>query len=278
MEEIAMRHWNKELRMNRLFHESGKTVMVAMDHGQGGVKPGLAHPEQLIRTIIAAGPDAILLSAGMARTYNYLFGHKGDPALVISSDFILGSTVPQAPGAMEVLRQSLSVEEAVRLGADAIKALLVFGNGSIEAQADNQQYITRLAEECGKWNLPLIVEPTTWGSRLTAEKKRDVSLYADMARVAGEMGADLVKCDYMGTPEEYQAVVDNCPVPVAILGGAKAEAEQVAGTIEDALRCGVSGVVFGRNVWQSADPAATVRGLQALTYHGDRETFLKLCR
>ena len=251
-----MRHWNKELRMNRLFHESGKTVMVAMDHGQGGVKPGLAHPEQLIRTIIAAGPDAILLSAGMARTYNYLFGHKGDPALVISSDFILGSTVPQAPGAMEVLRQSLSVEEAVRLGADAIKAL----------------------QECGKWNLPLIVEPTTWGSRLTAEKKRDVSLYADMARVAGEMGADLVKCDYMGTPEEYQAVVDNCPVPVAILGGAKAEAEQVAGTIEDALRCGVSGVVFGRNVWQSADPAATVRGLQALTYRGDRETFLKLCR
>ena len=88
----------------------------------------------------------------------------------------------------------------------------------------------------------------------------------------------MVKCDYMGTPEEYQAVVDNCPVPVAILGGAKAEAAQVAKNIEDALSCGVCGVVFGRNVWQSADPAATVKGLQALTYHGDRDTFLKLCK
>ena len=274
-----MRYWNKQLRMNRLMDQtSGKTVMVAMDHGQGGVKPGLAHPEKLIRTIVEAKPDALLLSAGMARTYNYLFGHKDSPALVISSDFILGSTVPQTPGALEVLRQSISVEEAVRLGADAIKALLVFGNDSICAQADNQQYITRLAEECNKWNLPLIVEPTTWGSKLTAEKKRDVSLYADMARIAGEMGADMVKCDYMGTPEEYQAVVDNCPVPVAILGGAKAEAAQVAKTIEDALSCGVCGVVFGRNVWQSANPAATVKGLQALTYHGDRDTFLKLCK
>lgn len=273
-----MRYWNKELRMNRLMHDSGKTVMVAMDHGQGGVKPGLAHPEKLIKTIISAGPDAILLSAGMARTYNYLFGHKNAPALVISSDFILGSTVPQSPGAMEELRQSISVEEAVRLGADAIKALLVFGNSSLKAQADNQQYITRLAEECNKWNLPLIVEPTTWGSQLTAERKKDVSLYADMARIAGEMGADLVKCDYMGTPEEYQAVVDNCPVPVAILGGAKADPLQVANTITDAISCGVCGVVFGRNVWQSNDPAATVKGLQAITYYGDRDTFLQLCK
>lgn len=273
-----MRHWNKEIRMNRLFNEDGKTVMVAMDHGQGGVKPGLANPEKLIETIIAAQPDAILLSSGLARTYNYLFGHKGDPALVISSDFVLGNTIPQTSGSLEVIRQSISVEEAVRLGADAIKALLVFGNKDIEAQADNQEYITRLAEECNRWNLPLIVEPTTWGSELDAEKKKDVSLYADMARIAGEMGADLVKCDYVGTPEEYQAVVDNCPVPIAILGGSKASPDQIADTIENALSCGVSGVVFGRNVWQSEDPAATVKGLQALTYNKDREEFMRLCK
>lgn len=273
-----MRHWNKELRMNRLFDACGKTVMVALDHGQGGVKPGLAHPEQLLAKLIAAKPDAILLSAGMARVYNYLFGHKGDPALVISSDFIIGNTVPQAPGPLEELRQSIHVEEAVRLGADALKAVLIFGRESLRDHADNQQYITRLAEECNKWDLPLIVEPTTWGRTITADKKKEVALYADMARISGEMGADLVKCDYMGSAEEYQAVVDNCPVPVAILGGAKAEAGQVADTIQSALRCGVSGVVFGRNVWQSADPAATIEGLKAITYNGDRETFLRLCK
>ena len=273
-----MRHWNKELRMNRLFDVSGKTVMVALDHGQGGVKPGLAHPEQLIKKLIGAKPDAILLSSGMARTYNHLFGHRDDPALVISSDFILGNTIPQAPGALEELRQSISVEEAVRLGADAIKALLVFGRGSLKDQADNQQYITKLAEECNKWNLPLIVEPTTWGSEMKPERKKEVSLYADMARISGEMGADIVKCDFVGSSEEYQAVVDNCPVPIAILGGAKADPVNIADTIDSALKCGVVGVVFGRNVWQSADPTATVNGLKAITYKGDRESFLRLCK
>jgi class I fructose-bisphosphate aldolase len=270
-----MRHWNKELRMNRLFDECGKTVMVAMDHGQGGVKPGLAHPERLIKTLIAAKPDAILLSGGMARTYNYLFGRKEGPALVVSSDFIIGSSVPQAPGDIEELRQSISVEECVRLGADAVKALLIFGRRDLRLQADNMEYITRLARDCDRWNLPLIVEPTTWGAALTEEKKKDISLYADMARIAGELGADLVKCDYFGTPEEFRSVVDNCPVPVAILGGAKAEAEQLARTIENAADSGACGVVFGRNVWQSADPAAVVSGLKAITYRGDRDTFLK---
>ena len=124
-----MRHWNKELRMNRLFDACGKTVMVAMDHGQGGVKPGLAHPEQLLETLVAAQPDAILLSGGMARTYNYLFGAKNSPALVISSDFFANNTIPQQPGEIEELRQSISVEECVRLGADAGQGLFIFAGG-----------------------------------------------------------------------------------------------------------------------------------------------------
>lgn len=273
-----MRHWNKELRMNRLFDACGKTVMVAMDHGQGGVKPGLAHPEQLLKTLVAAQPDAILLSGGMARTYNYLFGAKNSPALVISSDFIVGNSIPQQPGEIEELRQSISVEECVRLGADAIKALLIFGRRDNHLQADNMAYITRLAEECDRWNLPLIVEPTTWGAALDDDMRKKVSLYADMARISAELGADLVKCDYMGTPEEYQAVVDNCPVPVAILGGAKAAPESIANTIESAAKCGVCGVVFGRNVWQSEDPARMVQALKAITYRGDREEFLRLSK
>lgn len=273
-----MRHWNKELRMNRLFDESGKTVMVAMDHGQGGVKPGLAHPERLLTSLVEARPDALLLSGGMARTYNYLFGRKNSPALVISSDFIVGNSIPQQPGEIEELRQSISVEECVRLGADAIKALLIFGRRDNHLQADNMAYITRLAEECDRWNLPLIVEPTTWGATLTDDIRAKVSLYADMARISAELGADLVKCDYVGTPEEYQAVVDNCPVPVAILGGAKAAPETIADTIESASSCGVCGVVFGRNVWQSEDPARMVQALKAITYRGDREEFLRLCK
>lgn len=272
------RHWNKELRMGRLFGKNGKTVMVALDHGQGGVKPGLEHPEKLLTTLVEANPDAILLSGGMARTFNYLFGGKNKPSLIISSDFILSSSIPQEEGAGEEIHQSISVEECVRLGADAIKALLVFGKADVGIVARNMRYITKLAEECNKWNLPLMVEPTTWGCNFTGELKAKVSLYADMARICAELGADIVKCDFVGTAEEFQSVIDGCPVPIAILGGGKAEPEKIADTIEEAGNCGTCGVVFGRNVWQSENPARMVQALKAITYEGDRETFLKLTK
>lgn len=271
-----MRHWNKELRMNRLFDACGKTVMVAMDHGQGGVKPGLSHPEKLLQTIISANPDAVLLSGGMARTFNYLFGGKHKPALVISSDFILTSSIPQVEGNGEEILQSISVQECVKLGADAIKALLVFGKDNVGIVAKNMQYIARLAEECNTWNMPLIVEPTTWGRNFTGELRKDVSLYADMARISAELGADMVKIEFVDNAAGFQQVVDGCPVPIAILGGSKTSLEQIADIICEAAACGTCGVVFGRNVWQSKNPATMVLALKALTYEGDREKFMAL--
>lgn len=273
-----MRHWNKELRMGRLFGETGKTVMVALDHGQGGVKPGLENPEKLLSTLVASGPDAILLSSGMARTFNYMFGGKNKPSLVISSDFILNNTIPQIEGSGEEIHQSISVEECVKLGADAMKALLVFGRNDVGIVAKNMRYITELAAQCDKWNMPLIVEPTTWGCKFDDEIRSKVTLYADMARIGAELGADMIKCDFVGTAQEYRYVTESCPVPIAILGGGKAEPEKIADTIEEAAKCGTCGVVFGRNVWQSENPAKMVEALKAITYFGNREKFLELCK
>ncbi|MDN5343906.1 MAG: fructose-bisphosphate aldolase, class [Clostridia bacterium] len=274
---MLARHWNKELRMSRLFdRESGRTVMVALDHGQGGVQPGLANPDKLLQTIINAGPDAILLSAGMARTFNHLFAGKGAPALVISSDFVIASTIPKEDAGMEEQRQTLSVQEAVRLGADAIKALLVFGRNDVKLQAWNMAYIARLAEECDRWNMPLIVEPTVWGQRITPEKGRDIQLNADMCRIAAELGADMVKTQYVGTPESFRTVIAGCPVPIAILGGSKQPPAEVAAMVLDGIEAGACGVVFGRNVWQHQEPGRMIAALKHLTYRGDKEQFLTL--
>lgn len=271
-----MRYWNKELRMRRLFNGE-KTVMVALDHGQGGVRPGLENPEKLLNTLIEANPDAILLSGGMARRYNYLFGGKNKPALIISSDFILTSTIPAIEGDGEEICPSISVEESVRLGADAIKALLIFGKRDTKIVAENMAYITRLAEECNYWNMPLIVEPTTWGERFTDEMRKDIELYSHMARISAELGADLVKIDFVGTAENYRQVLDNCPVPITILGGSKASPEDIGNMIEEANNCGVKGVVFGRNVWQSKNPGKMIEALKAITYENNKEKFIEIC-
>ncbi|NLJ59710.1 MAG: fructose-1,6-bisphosphate aldolase [Firmicutes bacterium] len=270
----------KSLRLGRLFDRtSSKTVMVAMDHGQGGVRPGLENPEATLEKVIEGKPDGILLSIGMARRFQEMFSWRGAPALIISTDFVLNSVVPKGPETVEEQRVTAGVEEAVAMGADAIKVLLVFGRASAELQARNFEYVARTAEVCRKWNLPIIVEPTLWGSMVPDEKKDDPDTVVDIARISAELGADMVKAQYTGDPDSFKKVVRSCPVPVTILGGAKTnDMSELFTRIQDALAAGACGVVFGRNVWQSKNPTRTVQALRALVHSGDYNEALELLR
>ena len=228
--------------------------------------------------------EVSLSSLGIQIPYN-MQAEQSVLGAALMDETVLNRLITDMEPEMFYSEQNRAVFETMRMlytdseAVDVITLVNALATGGLFASADDAKvYITRLAEECDRWNLPLIVEPTTWGATLTDDLRAKVSLYADMARISAELGADLVKCDYVGTPEEYQAVVDNCPVPVAILGGAKAAPEHIADTIESAASCGVCGVVFGRNVWQSEDPARMVQALKAITYRGDREEFLRLSK
>lgn len=268
----------KILRMGRLFDKAtSKTVLVAMDHGQGGVWPGLEDPEATLSKVIEGGPDGLVVSIGMARRFQQLFSWRGAPALIISTDFVMNSVVPKGPETMEEQRVSASVEEALALGADAIKVLLVFGRASADLQARNFEYVCRTAEACRKWNMPIIVEPTLWGRAVPPDKKADPDTVVDIARIAAELGADLVKVQYTGTAHSFLKVVKSCPVPVTILGGARTESlPSLFADVEAGLSAGACGVVFGRNVWQSDDPTQMVRALRLLVHSGDRAAALEL--
>ena len=84
-----------------------------------------------------------------------------------------------------------------------------------------------------------------------------------------EHGADVVKTYYTGDSESFSRVVSECPAPVLIAGGARMNTERAAlEVVRGAVRAGGKGVVFGRNIWQSADPGAMVRALRAIIHHG----------
>jgi DhnA family fructose-bisphosphate aldolase class Ia len=90
---------------------------------------------------------------------------------------------------------------------------------------------------------------------------------ASAARLGFEHGADFVKSYYTGTPEGFRHVINNCPVPVLIAGGPKMETQQEAlQQVADAMSAGASGVVFGRNIWQSGQTRAMIGALKHIIH------------
>jgi len=101
------------------------------------------------------------------------------------------------------------------------------------------------------------------------EKNLDPDVVARAARIAFEVGADIVKTFYTGEGESFRAVVQSCPLPILILGGPKVESdEQLLRMVRDALDAGAAGIAFGRNVWQRDNPVAAVKALRAMVHEG----------
>ena len=133
---------------------------------------------------------------------------------------------------MDVTPQSITstVEMALRLGVDGIKVEVYpwcdpkddyfkryHGNESV-------LHGMQLAAECQKWGIPLMIEsvPGGWPN----ETMRTPEMVAAASRVAAEAGADYVKTFYTGDKESFRTVLDNCTVPVLILGGPKSDSDR----------------------------------------------------
>jgi fructose-bisphosphate aldolase, class I len=131
--------------------------------------------------------------------------------------------------------------------------------------AHNAQAVAKAAREAHRVGLPLIVEATLWGSRISDKKDPDLLAYG--CRMAAELGADAVKTEYTGDPETTAEVIEGCPVPVLTLGGAKGDSEEaVAEAARGAKEGGTRGIIFGRNIWQAEDPVRMSASLREVVH------------
>jgi DhnA family fructose-bisphosphate aldolase class Ia len=251
-------------RSGRLFDAtSGCSVIVAMDHGMGGVPDGFRYPQQLLETTLAAQPDGVLLNAGLARRFAHLFARRDAPALVLGIDQVV-HLGPHATGPSEVHWPQVAVEEALRLGADAVKAMLIMGRTDPEAYGRNLTYLSAAAESCRRWEIPLMIEPYLWGGQVPQDPAGRAAVNANGARIATELGADLLKLEYGGDPQVFQHIADAALLPIFILGGPKRPTQrETLADVVAAAEAGAVGLTIGRNVWQHADPAKMVRALRA---------------
>ncbi len=243
-------------RMYRIFRATGRSLVVALDHGVGmNVYPALADASHMIDDIVAGGPDAVLTTAGIIRRFTHELKSLG---VILRVD---GGNSELEGGAVEY-RLMHSVEDALRLGADAI-GCMGFPGAPLEAQSLGN--LATLANQCQVWGVPLMAEMLPGGfANFGLRSAENIRL---AARIGVELGADFIKTEFTGSAESFRQVTENCYRPVLVLGGSKMDERALFTMIKTALGSGAAGAVVGRNVWGHPKPQAIVSALNRLIHH-----------
>jgi class I fructose-bisphosphate aldolase len=163
------------------------------------------------------------------------------------------------PNAKELV---CTVEEAVKLGADAVSIHINLG---AETDSVMLQQLGYISERCLEWQMPLVAMMYTRGQKI--ENEYDVKYVKHAARVGAELGADIVKVPYTGSVESFAEVVNGCPVPVVIAGGEKMGSdEDIFKMVEGALAAGAAGLSIGRNAFQHKNPTKMIQALSQIVH------------
>jgi len=249
----------KKIRLERIIdRNSHRTVIIPMDHGVTvGPIEGLADMRDAVSKVVAGGANAILMHKGIVRA-----GHRGtgrDVGLIIHLS--AGTSMSPDPNAKELV---CTVEEAIKIGADAVSVHINLG---AETDKEMLRQLGYISERCMVWQMPLIAMMYARGPKITDEYNVDNVKHA--ARVAAELGADIVKVVYTGSVESFADVVNGCTVPVVIAGGAKMDSdEDIFKMVEDALQAGAEGISIGRNAFQHQNPTRMVQALSKIVHNG----------
>jgi DhnA family fructose-bisphosphate aldolase class Ia len=252
----------KLLRLSRIFDlKTNTSIIVPMDHPVEGYFPELADPKTLIASLANAGPNAFILRKGTAATA--LSSYAGKSSLILR--------ITCATGLRDKLVEqtyTASVQEAVRLGADAVVPNIFFGS---EREVEDLHNLGILTDACEEWEMPLLVEAMPIGGEGATpfEGPYFVDEIRLAVRTAAEEGADFVKTYYPGDSESFRQITSYSTVPVIIAGGPKTpRVEDTLRMVYDAMKGGGKGIALGRKVWGSKDPAATLRALKKIVRDG----------
>jgi class I fructose-bisphosphate aldolase len=245
-----------------------------LEHGPRDffANPASADPRYILRLALDGGFNGIAIQIGLAE--KFYWDYAGEVPLILKLN---GKTdIPPDAAALSPLHAT--VEEAVRLGADAVGYTLYVGTPAQEQDFAQYRTVRRDAQRLG---MPLIVWAYPRGEAVNAKGGKD-SFYAVhyAARVASELGADVVKVNFphpdkqSGVPVAYderfssQAAIDAVVEAanrtlVLVSGGEKAGDEAMLEKARESMDAGATGLIFGRNVWQR-EHAESLRFVGAL--------------
>jgi 3-hydroxy-5-phosphonooxypentane-2,4-dione thiolase len=252
MKQVIKMDWGMQNRISRIIGNSdGRCVMLAVDHGYFlGPTERLEIPRETIKPILPYA-DSLMLTRGVLRT-------SVDP----------NTTVPivlRVSGGASILGEDLSnetittsIEDAIRLNVSCL-AISVFVGGKYEHRTLSN--LAKLVNEGEKYGIPILAV-----TAVGRDMVRDARYLGLACRVAAELGAHIVKTYFC---EDFEKVVEGCPVPVIIAGGKKLSTEKdVLRLTYNAVKSGATGVDMGRNIWQSDYPVAMIQAVRSVVHEG----------
>ncbi|MDG7035747.1 MAG: 3-hydroxy-5-phosphonooxypentane-2,4-dione thiolase [Nitrososphaerota archaeon] len=238
--------WGLRNRLAKILDpNAGNTVMLAVDHGYfQGPTSGLEVPRKTITPLLPYA-DSLMLTRGILRT-------SVDPSSKVP-------IVLRVSGGTSVLKElsneviTTSIEEAIRLNASAV-AVSIFVGGEHEKESLNN--LAELVNQGERYGMPVLAV-----TAVGRDMNRDARYLGLATRIAAELGAHIVKTYYC---ENFDKVVEGCPVPVVIAGGKKISEADALKLAYDAINAGAVGVDMGRNIFQSDYPVAMIKAVRAI--------------
>ncbi|WP_456330461.1 2-amino-3,7-dideoxy-D-threo-hept-6-ulosonate synthase [Archaeoglobus sp.] len=246
----------KTIRIERIINrDSGNTVIVPMDHGVSmGPIEGLKNLSETVNAVAEGGANAVVLHKGVVG-----FGHRGygrDVGLIIH----LSASTSLSPDPNEKVLVC-TVEEAIKLGADAVSVHVNVGSKTEAEQLKKLGEISKIAAE---WGMPLLAMMYPRGEGINQFDEKAVAL---AARVGAELGADIIKTNFTGEVESFRRVVEGCPVPVVVAGGPKMSSdEDILRMVRMAIDAGARGVAIGRNIFQAENPTKMTKAISMIVH------------
>jgi fructose-bisphosphate aldolase / 2-amino-3,7-dideoxy-D-threo-hept-6-ulosonate synthase len=245
----------RDIRLSRILKKD-RMLCIPMDHGiSNGPIPGLENIHSVIYQCEKAGLTCVLVNKGIIKTLPRAI----DIGLIVH---LSGSTsIGPAPNGKVLMG---SVEEALRLGADAVSVHINIG---AKEEPEMLYNLGMISDKCDEWNIPLIAMMYPRGE--TIKNQYDPEIVAHTARIGAEAGADIVKSVYTGEVNSFRKVVKSCPVPIVIAGGPKAKTDKdIVEMCFGAMEAGAKGVTFGRNIFQHRNPPAIIHALSNIILGG----------
>ena len=238
--------WGMKNRMCRIFQpETGRTVMLAIDHGYFlGPTSGLEEPDRTVEMLLPHA-DSLMLTRGVLRRCIPSTSHTPVVLRVSGGTSILN----------ELSNEGLTVdmEDALRVNASAVTLSVFVGE---EGERTTLLNLAKLVDAGERYGVPVLAV-TAVGKNMNRDQR-----YLGLAcRICAELGAHMVKTYYC---EGFEELVKSTPVPIVIAGGKKIEEREAIQLAHDAVRDGASGVDMGRNVFQSDCPEGMIRAIRAV--------------
>ncbi|MDD3471502.1 MAG: 3-hydroxy-5-phosphonooxypentane-2,4-dione thiolase [Syntrophaceae bacterium] len=244
--------WGMKNRMARIIKpETGRTVMLAVDHGYfQGPTSGLEIMEETLAPL-ASHADCLMLTRGILRTS--------------VSPSVQAPIVLRVSGGQSVLSElsnenwNVAIDDCIRLNVSGMALSIYIGSPyehqTLEAFAD-------LVDAGYSAGIPILA--VTAVGRDMARDARYLSL---SSRIAAEMGANIVKTYFC---ENFERVTSTCPVPIVMAGGKKLPELEALTMAYNAVTQGAVGVDMGRNIFQSDCPVGMIKAVKAVVHYNEK--------